>query len=419
MTASSCRSCGAPLGHVILDLGMSPLSNALVDSARADSPEMTYPLALYACDRCWLVQLPAFERRERIFGDDYPYLSSYSTTWLAHARAFADGAVHRYGLGSSSFVVELASNDGCTLNEFAKRSVPVLGIEPAENVAKIAQAAGIPTTVAFFGRRLAEEIVASGRRADLIIANNVLAHVPDLDDFVGGIATLLASEGIASIEVPHLLRLVERAEFDTVYHEHFSYFSLTTASAILAARGLRVVDVEELPTHGGSLRIMAMRADGSGADKQSSDVRRILAAERAARLDSLAGYAGLQAAAERVRHELRSFLVGAHRNGKTVAGYGAPAKATTLLNFCGIGADLLPFTVDRNPHKQGKLIPGVRIPIRPPAALDAARLDYVMILPWNIADEVREQLSPLEARGVRFAVPIPSLAILPPAARTA
>jgi SAM-dependent methyltransferase len=401
-----CRFCTHDLDRVVLDLGTSPLSNALVDPARAGEDER-FPLRAFACARCWLVQVPDVQPRERIFAD-YPYFSSMSSTWVAHNERFAEEITHRLALRSGALVVELASNDGCLLTAFARRGVGVLGIEPAENVAAVARAAGIPTISKFFGRAVALELASSGRSADLLVANNVLAHVPDLDDFVGGIAALLAPAGVASLEFPHLLRTIERGEIDTFYHEHFSYLSLVTARRIFAAHGLVVTDALELPTHGGSLRLEVRHR---GAAQPGAAVERIAREELSAGLETPEGYAALQPAAERVKRDLGAFLTFAASEGKQVAGYGAPAKATTLLNWCGVTRALLPYTVDRSPHKQGRAIPGVRVPIFAPERIFATKPDYVLILPWNIADEVRGQMAGISQWGGRFVLPIPEVAV--------
>jgi C-methyltransferase-like protein/putative zinc binding protein/methyltransferase family protein len=406
--APACRFCAAPLSNVVVDLGMSPLSNAFIDPSRGGVEQSRFPLRLFVCDRCWLVQLPAFESPEAIFRD-YAYFSSYSSTWMAHARAFADRVTQTLGLDANSLVVELASNDGYLLKEFRDRSIPVLGVEPARNVARAAEAAGIPTVAEFFGTTLARRLAAEERRADLIVGNNVLAHVPDLNDFVAGIQVLLERSGTATLEFPHLLRMLERAEFDTIYHEHFSYFSLHTAERVFEKHGLRIVDVDELTTHGGSLRIYAQHDDGRAP---SASVARVKSQEVAAGLERLEGYARFEEAAQRVKRNLVEFLVRSKREGSAVAGYGAPAKATTLLNYCGIGADLLEYTVDRSPHKQGLLIPGVRVPIRAPEEIYRTKPDYVLILPWNIKDEICDQMAGIRAWGGRFVVPIPELAIV-------
>jgi len=405
----ACRFCQAPLSRVVIDLGMSPLSNGLIQPSHASDVEPVYPLRVFVCERCWLVQVPAFESREQIFRE-YAYFSSYSTSWLEHSRAFARDVIDRLGLSPAALVVELASNDGYLLKEFLTRSIPVLGIEPARNVAREAQASGVPTLAEFFGEALAGRLAADGKTADLIIANNVLAHVPDVNDFVAGIAVLLKAEGTATLEFPHLLRMLQRAEFDTIYHEHFSYFSLRTAQRIFERHALRIVDVDELSTHGGSLRIWARLEAGSPSP--SASVERVLAQEREAGLESAGAYAGLAGAAEKIKRDLVDFLQEARRAGKRVAGYGAPAKATTLLNYCGIRADLLEYTVDRSPHKQGRLIPGVRVPIDAPDRIFERKPDYVLVLPWNIKDEIVEQMAGIRAWGGRFVVPIPAREII-------
>lgn len=404
--SARCRFCAHDLDRVVLDLGTSPLSNALVDAGRIGEDER-FPLRAMLCTRCWLVQVPDVQARERIFAD-YPYFSSMSSTWVAHNERFAGEIARRLDLGPGALVVELASNDGCLLKAFASRGVGVLGIEPAENVASVARESGIPTVSKFFGRALARELASSGRRADLLVANNVLAHVPDLDDFVGGIAALLKPSGTATLEFPHLLRTIERGEIDTFYHEHFSYLSLVTAQRIFAAHDLVVGGVEELPTHGGSLRLEVRHRDAAAPD---AEVGRIAREERAAGLETPEGYAALQPAADRVKRDLVSFLTVAARDGKRVAGYGAPAKATTLLNWCDISTALLPFTVDRSPHKQGRAIPGVRVPIYAPERIFETKPDYVLILPWNIAGEVRDQMAGIAAWGGRFVLPIPEVAV--------
>jgi len=409
VNAPVCRFCAAELATVVADLGMSPPSNALVDPARQSQPETFYPLRLFVCERCWLVQLEQFQSPADIFSDDYAYYSSYSTTWLAHVDAFAAGAIARFGLGPKSLVVEVASNDGYLLRRFADRGIPVFGIEPARNVAETAIADGIPTAIEFLTAAAGSELAARGHAGDLVVGNNVLAHVPDLNDFVAGLAALVKSSGVLTLEFPHLLRMVERSEFDTIYHEHFSYFSLASATAVLEAHGLYVIDVDELPTHGGSLRVYARRMRST----PSAAVERVHNAERVAALTTVQGYAGLQKNAEAVKIALLEFLIRCKRDGAKVVGYGAPAKATTMLNFCGIRTDLLPYTVDRSPHKQGKLIPGVRIPIDSPEHITYTRPDYVLILPWNIKDEVTKQMAAIRDWGGRFVVAIPELTVLP------
>ncbi|HEX4954466.1 MAG TPA: class I SAM-dependent methyltransferase [Thermoanaerobaculia bacterium] len=408
--ALSCRFCAAPLDRLILDLGLSPLANSYLRPEDLGRPETFYPLAVHLCERCWLVQLPAAESAEAIFSD-YAYFSSYSESWLAHAERFAGAATERFGLGAGSKVVEVASNDGYLLRFFHARGIPVLGIEPAANVAEHARGLGIRTLSRFFGRAFAEELVAQGEAADLLVGNNVLAHVPDLNDFVAGLAHLLKPTGVLSMEFPHLLRLLAENQFDTIYHEHFSYFSFTVARRVFAAHGLVVFDVEELATHGGSLRVFASRPEAGRGE--SERVRELLAREEAAGLETAGAYQGFAAAAGRVKRGLLRFLLDAADAGETVAAYGAPAKGNTLLNFCGIRPDLLPYTVDLSPHKQGHYLPGTRIPIHAPDQLRATRPNYVLILPWNLKEEIARQMADVRGWGGRFVVPIPEVTVLP------
>jgi SAM-dependent methyltransferase len=403
-----CRFCNAPLGDAVLDLGLSPLSNALVDESHLAQADELYPLRAYVCRRCWLMQVPSVVSRERIFSD-YAYFSSYSSTWLEHVRRYADAAVARFGLAKGHLVVEIASNDGHLLRCFQERGIPVLGVEPARNVAAQAVSDGVPTLTEFFGIDVARDLRAQGKGADLIVCNNVFAHVPDVNDFAAGLAALLKPGGTITIEFPHVLRTLEGGEFDTIYHEHYSYFSLATASRVLEAHELVVCDVEELPTHGGSLRLYVRHR---GQREPSNRVRAVLAAENAAGLESIEPYAALGRKARAVKQDLNDFLRRAANEGKRVAGYGAPAKATTLLNYARVGPEALPFTVDRSPHKQGKYIPGVRIPIHAPERIEKTRPDFVLILPWNIKEEIEEQMAGIRAWGGRFAVPIPRLETL-------
>lgn len=406
MAEIPCRLCAAPVGDSFANLGHSPPSNAFVDPARAAVPDRCFPLHARVCAACRLVQLPAFESPDAIFSD-YAYFSSFSPSWLRHAEAFAEGAAA--GLRPGAEVIEIASNDGYLLQYFQARGLRVLGIEPAANVGAIARGRGIPTRTAFFGRGLAAALVAEGHRPELVVANNVLAHVPELNDFVAGLQHLLAPEGVLSIEVPHLLRLIEQAQFDTIYHEHFSYFCLLTAERALARHGLRVFDVAELPTHGGSLRLSACHA--GAARPSTAAVAALRARELAAGLDALAIYRGFADRVARTRGAVQDFFRGARAAGKTVAGYGAPAKGNTLLNHCGLGPEDLAFTVDASPHKQGKLLPGSRIPVRHPDAIRAARPDYLFVLPWNLRGEIAEQMAGIRDWGGRFVVPIPELEI--------
>ncbi|HEY7140320.1 MAG TPA: class I SAM-dependent methyltransferase [Methylomirabilota bacterium] len=407
----ACRVCRAPLRHTLVDLGVSPLCESYIPAERLDVMEPHYPLHAYVCDGCWLVQVREYVRPEAIF-TEYAYFSSYSDSWLAHAAAYVDRIVPRLGLGPGSLVVEVGSNDGYLLQYLVARGIPALGVEPARNVAAAATERGIPTIVDMFGRRAAQALVAAGRRADLLIGNNVLAQVPDLDDFVAGLALALAPGGVLTLEFQHLLRLLEESQFDTIYHEHFSYFSLGTAARVLAAHGLAVFDVEELPTHGGSLRVYAERRERAG--RPASDrVPALLARERAAGLECLDAYAGFRERVHEAKRALLEFLIGARRAGKRVAGYGAPGKGNTLLNFCGIGTDLVECTVDRNPYKQGKFLPGSRIPIFAPEHIAATRPDYLLILPWNLREEIMGQMAGIRAWGGQFVVPIPRVAVYP------
>ena len=408
-THASCRFCGSRDTRPFVDLGMSPLCESFLSADGLDRMEPFYPLEVFVCVRCLLVQLKQYVPPEEIFGE-YPYFSSYSDSWLAHAAAYSRAVIERFALGERSFVVELASNDGYLLRNFVSRGIRCLGIEPAANVAKVASEAGVPTRVEFFGRRCARELVARGPLADLIVGNNVLAQVPDLNDFVAGIALLLAADGVLTLEFPHLLELIERNQFDTIYHEHFSYFSLLASERILAAHGLEVFDVEELPTHGGSLRVFARHVDAE-PPLASAALEAVRKREREARLDSLAGYEGYAERVAETKRNLLAFLIEAKRSGRSVAGYGAPGKGNTLLNYCGIRTDFLDFTVDRNPYKHGRFLPGTHIPIFPVEKLREARPDFVLILPWNLRSEIAEQLAYTGEWGARLVVPIPRLEV--------
>jgi C-methyltransferase C-terminal domain/Putative zinc binding domain/Methyltransferase domain len=409
-TTPGCRLCDAPLRHTFVDLGMSPLCESYVPAERLNAMEPFYPLHARICERCLLVQLEELVAPDEIF-TEYAYFSSYSDSWVAHARAYVEMAIERFAIGAESLVIELASNDGYLLQHVVERGIPVLGIEPAANVAVASREKGIETVVEFFGRELAARLVAEGRRADLLAANNVMAHVPDLNDFVGGMEPLLAPKGVVTIEVPHLLRLVEDNQFDTIYHEHFSYFSFMTASKVLSAHGLEVFDVDELSTHGGSLRLYAQRRS-SGRRPVDPKVEALLQRERALGFDTLEGHRGFSARVEETKWRLLEFLIHCRREGKRVAGYGAPGKGNTLLNYCGIRTDLLGFTVDRNPYKQGQFLPGTHIPIRHPEALEQARPDFILILPWNLKAEIVAQLSYTREWGARCVVPIPQVEVL-------
>ncbi len=410
MPVSPCRSCGAPLDLVLADLGSSPLANSYLSAAQLAEDEKFYPLCVRVCERCWLAQLPEQATPEEIFGD-YAYFSSYSTSWLEHARRYVEAVSARFGLGTESQVVEIASNDGYLLRWFAERGVPVLGIEPAANVAEAARAIGIPTEVRFFGAEAARDLAERGFSADLLLGNNVLAHVPDLNDFVAGLAILLKPDGVLTMEFPHLVRLVDENQFDTIYHEHFSYFSLVAVERVFAAHGLELFDVEEIPTHGGSLRVFAQRR--GGAQAIGPRVGELAARERRLGVETRAWYDAFAEQVRETKRKLLTFLIEAKRAGKSIAGYGAPAKGNTLLNYCGVREDFLDYTVDMSPHKQGKFLPGTRLPIHAPARLFDTRPDYVLILPWNLRDEIAGQWSGIREWGGRFVVAIPEVTILP------
>ena len=403
-----CRFCAADLRRTFVDLGMSPLCETYPSPADLHRGETYYPLHAYVCEHCFLVQLEQYESAENIFGD-YPYFSSYSDSWLKHCESYCNKMITNLGLNEASFVIEVASNDGYLLQYFVQRQVPVLGIEPAANVAKVAVEKGIPTLVRFFGTPLAEEFATEGRCADLVLGNNVLAQVPDLNDFVEGLKILLKPHGVLTLEFPHLLRLIEHNEFDTIYHEHFSYFSLLTTMRILEAHGLKVFDVEELASHGGSLRVYACRTeDQTHAIKPN--VQKVIGDEVEGGLASMEGYDSFARQVKQTKIALVEFLLTAAREGKSVAGYGAPGKSATLLHFCGIGKDLIEYTVDRSPYKQGRLLPGTHIPIYHPDKIRETKPDYVVILPWNLKNEIMEQLKFIREWGGRFVVPIPKVA---------
>jgi SAM-dependent methyltransferase len=406
----NCRFCAAPVEATFADLGMSPLANSYVAPERANAMEPFYPLHAYVCSRCFLVQLGEFESPEHIFSD-YAYFSSYSSSWLEHSQRYVEAMTERFGLDASSHVVEIASNDGYLLQYFVQRDIPVLGIEPAANVAVAAEEKGVKTLVRFFGVETATEVAADAQ-ADLLLGNNVLAHVPDLNDFVGGMKVLLKPGGVITMEFPHLMRLIDDNQWDTIYHEHFSYFSFSTVSRVFAAHGVRLFDVEELPTHGGSLRIFGCHADDA-AKPQTERAAELLAHEDAAGYSSMDIY---RAYGERVvadKLQILSTLIDLKRAGKRIAGYGAPAKGNTLLNYCGVGPELVEYTADLNPHKQHHLLPGTHIPIRSPEAIRADRPDVVLILPWNLKDEIMDQLSFIREWGGQFAVRTPELTLLP------
>jgi SAM-dependent methyltransferase len=403
-----CRICGAALTQTFVDLGMSPLCESYIRPEQLDRPETFYPLHVLICGSCLLVQLPVYVTGEDIFSD-YAYFSSYSDSWVAHARRYAADMIGRLGLTGASLVTEVASNDGYLLQHFAADGIPVLGIEPAGNVAAAARERGIRTQTRFLGRDSGAEIAREYGRADLVAGNNVFAHVPDILGFAAGLRALVKDSGVVTLEFPHLLRLIERRQFDTIYHEHFSYLTLRTAGRALDDAGLTVVDVDELTTHGGSLRLYARPAEQ--ASEPTGRVKDVLAAEEAAGLHTLAGHLGFAGEVLRIKSSLLDFLLTAASRGQTVAGYGAPGKGNTLLNHCGIRADLLAYTVDRSPVKQGLFLPGTHIPIYPPARLAETRPDYVLVLPWNLRDEISEQLAYVRSWGGRLVFPIPELEI--------
>ena len=405
----ACRFCAAPLEHTFADLGMSPLANSYLTAEQKNGMEPFYPLRAFVCSRCLLVQLEEFETPSHIFSD-YAYFSSYSSSWLEHSRRYVEQMVSRFGIDQRSHVVELASNDGYLLQYFVARGVPVLGIEPAANVAEAARSRGVPTTVEFFGRDVASSL-RKDSGADLLIANNVLAHVPALNDFVGGVKILLKPGGVITVEFPHLLRLVEEHQFDTIYHEHFSYFSFHTARRVFAHHGLRLFDVEELPTHGGSLRIYGAHSD----DPDKPESERALALgerERDAGLEETETYRAYARTVDEEKRQILSFLIDLKRGGNTIAGYGAPAKGNTLLNFCGVGTDFIDYTVDLNPYKQDHYLPGSHIPIRSPDALRETKPDIVLILPWNLREEIMDQHAYIRDWGGRFAARAPNMRLL-------
>lgn len=410
--APACRLCGARLSHTVVDLGMSPPCESFLRADQVDQMEQYFPLKVLVCDACYLVQLKEYMSPEAIFSE-YAYFSSFSTTWVAHAKKYCEAITRRLGLGRESLAVELASNDGYLLQHFLPLGVPVLGVEPAANVAQAALEKGIPTRIDFFGTRLADEMVTEGAAADLIIGNNVLAQVPDLNDFVGGMKILLKPEGIITLEFPHVEKLIAESQFDTIYHEHFSYFSLVTIDVLARRHRLKLIDVEELPTHGGSLRVYLAHEDSR--HPVSDRVDELITRERKLGLTDMSTYASFEHKARKAKRDLLAFLIAAKNEGKSICGYGAPGKGNTLLNYCGIGPDFLDFTVDRNPYKHGRFTPGMHIPIGPVAAIDEARPDYILILPWNLKDEIIRQMSHVAAWGAKFIIPIPCVTIIDPA----
>ncbi len=406
-----CRFCGAALRHTFVNLGTSPLCQRHVTPERFDDPELIYPLHVYVCSRCFLVQLPAYVAREQIFDADYAYFSSFSDSWLKHAEAYVGMMIERFGFDGRSKVVEIASNDGYLLQYFMQAGVPVLGIEPTGNTAAAAAMKGIPTINEFFGRETAERVLAANGPADLILGNNVLAHVPDLNDFVAGVKALLAPGGVVTFEFPQLLHLVAQNYWDTIYHEHFSYLSFTTAEQIFAHHGLTLFDVEDLDTHGGSIRIFARHAEAA-APPVSGRVGAMKAREKSAGHFDLGYYERFGEGVQESKREILTFLIGARRAGRRIAGYGAPGKGNTLLNYCGIRTGFIEFTVDRSPHKQGNYLPGSRIPILAPEAVWEHKPDYLFILPWNLKDEVIAQMGGIRGWGGKFVLPLPHVAVI-------
>ncbi|MES1976579.1 MAG: class I SAM-dependent methyltransferase [Pseudomonadota bacterium] len=405
----NCRHCSTPLKHVFLDLGFAPPSNAYLTEADLQAPEQYFPLKLFVCDKCWLVQTEDYSRSDELFTKDYAYFSSVSTTWLAHAKSYVEAITARLGLDSKSFVIEVASNDGYLLKNFVANGVPCLGVEPTDSTAAAAEAIGVPVAREFFGQQFADKLVAGGKQADLIIGNNVYAHVPDINDFTLGLKTALKPGGTITLEFPHLMSLMGLNQFDTVYHEHYSYLSLQSVKAIFAKAGLRVCDVEQISTHGGSLRVYGCHAEDARTD--GAAVADILAQEVSRGLQDLATYKRFQLAANKVKNDLLAFLVDANKAGKTVAAYGAAAKGNTLMNYAGVKTDLMSFVCDAAASKQGKFMPGSHVPILPPDQLRERKPDYVVILPWNIADEVVKANHFVREWGGQFVVAVPALRI--------
>jgi hypothetical protein len=409
-TKAVCRFCSAPLAHTFVDLGMSPPCQTHIEQHQLNNMEAFYPLHAYVCGRCFLVQLQEYVSPGEIFSE-YAYFSSYADTWLRHVKAYTDLMVERFGINAKSQVVEIASNDGYLLQYFVEKGVPVLGVEPAANVAQVAMRKGIPTVVKFFGKTTARELATAGKCADLLLGNNVLAHVPDLNDFVGGMQILLKPAGVITMEFPHLMKLMQENQFDTIYHEHFSYFSFLTVEQVFAAHGLTLFDVDELSTHGGSLRIYGRHREDH-SKLVSSRVEALRDRESAAGFSTLEHYRQFGEQVKKTKRDLIECLIGIKRAGKSIVGYGAPGKGNTLLNYCGTRTDFIDYTVDRNPYKQGKYTPGTHIPIHAPTKLLETRPDYLLILPWNLKEEIIEQTSYIREWGGKFIVPIPEVQIL-------
>ncbi len=408
--ASNCRSCGHPLRHSFLDLGKSPLCESYLDSNALNDVEAFYPLHALICEECFLVQLKEYVSPQNIFGD-YAYFSSYSDSWVEHARTYARKVTKQFNLGPGSLAVELASNDGYLLQHFVELGIPCFGVEPAANIAKVARGRGISTEIAFFSKQLAEQLVQRGHRPQLIVGNNVLAHVPDLNDFIAGMKVLLHPDGVITMEFPHLLQLMRHNQFDTIYHEHFCYFSLAVVEQACDRHGLTLFDVEELSTHGGSLRIFACHK-GNHSHPTTARLKRLKALEKSEGLLDLNTYKDFSARVTATKRRLLQFLIDARNSGRKVVGYGAPGKGNTLLNYCGIRTDFLDYTVDRSPHKQGLFTPGTHIPIEHPDKIFETRPDYVLILPWNLADEIMSQMAGIRKWGGRFVIPIPEVAVI-------
>jgi len=405
----NCRFCDEPLKHIFLDLGKSPLSNSFLKEEMLNQSEKFYPLCVNVCEKCLLVQLPEFENPQNIFGD-YAYFSSYSESWLKHAKDYVNMMLKRFNFKNNSRVVEIASNDGYLLQYFKEKNIPILGIEPAENVAKVAVQKGIPTLVKFFGTDTAKELVRQGNSADLIIGNNVLAHVPNLNDFVEGLKIFLKPEGIITMEFPHLLKLIKYVQFDTIYHEHFSYFSLLTVEKVFSSHGLKVFDVEEISTHGGSLRIYVKHSENNSISI-SKNIQELLKKEKDFGLETILTYKSFMIKVEIIKKNLKEFFISSKNDGKKIVCYGAAAKGNTLLNYCGIGLDFIDYVVDRNPHKQGLFLPGTHIPIKSPEEVKKTKPDFLVILPWNLKKEIMEQMSFIREWEGKFVVPIPEVKI--------
>jgi 2-polyprenyl-3-methyl-5-hydroxy-6-metoxy-1,4-benzoquinol methylase len=405
-----CRFCNTHLRHLFISLGSSPLSNSYLTKEQLYKMEPFYPLEVYVCENCFLVQLEEFESPETIFSD-YAYFSSYSDTWLNHAKKYVDQMINLFGIGTRSHVIEIASNDGYLLQYFVEKGIPALGIEPARNLAEVAEKRGVPTDVAFFGKETAARLASEGKNADLLLGNNVLAHVPDLNDFVSGLKILLKPQGIITMEFPHLMRLIEETQFDTIYHEHFSYFSFLTVEKIFTQHRLTIFDVEELPTHGGSLRIYARHKEDN-TKRISERVYELKQRETDAGYTNIKSYFTFSEKVKTVKRDTIQFLIQAKEEGKRIVGYGAPAKGNTLLNYCGIRTDFIDYTVDRNPRKQGHYLPGSHIPIEAPDKIKKTKPDYVMILPWNLKYEIMEQMAYIREWGGKFVIPIPKIEVI-------